>query len=123
MSRKWISLAVILAVALGIFAAAARSWKRSKIHPSTEDAFVGGDVYAVSSRIPGTLLTVCCLTLQNGFNVVGESASVSVNNFDAEIGRKVSRAKARDKIWALEGYLLKQYLSTLPAHFSEPKPT
>ena len=58
MSRKWISLAIILAVALGIFAAAARSWKRSKIHPNTEDAFVGGDVYSVSSRIPGTLLTV-----------------------------------------------------------------
>jgi membrane fusion protein (multidrug efflux system) len=58
MSRKWISLAVILAVVLVVAVAATRSWKRSKIHPNTEDAFVGGDVYAVSSRIPGTLLTV-----------------------------------------------------------------
>jgi membrane fusion protein (multidrug efflux system) len=58
MSRKWISLAVILAVAVAIFAAATRSWKRSKIHPNTEDAFVGGDVYSVSSRMQGTLLTV-----------------------------------------------------------------
>jgi membrane fusion protein (multidrug efflux system) len=58
MSRKWISLAVILVVALAIFAVAARSWKHSKVHPNTEDAFVAGDVYSVSSRIPGTLLTV-----------------------------------------------------------------
>ena len=58
MARKWISLAVILAVVLLIAAAGYRSWKRSQIHPNTEDAFVGGDVYSVSSRIPGTLLTV-----------------------------------------------------------------
>jgi membrane fusion protein (multidrug efflux system) len=58
MNRKWISLAVILVVVAVIAVAATRSWKRAKIHPSTEDAFVGGDVYAVSSRIPGTLLSV-----------------------------------------------------------------
>lgn len=58
MSRKWISFAVIVAVVLAIAAAAVHRWKRAQIHPSTEDAFVGGDVYSVSSRIPGTLLTV-----------------------------------------------------------------
>ncbi len=58
MSRKWISLAVILGVVLVAAFFGMRSWNRSKSHPSTEDAFVGGDVYSVSSRIPGTLLTV-----------------------------------------------------------------
>jgi Phage protein (N4 Gp49/phage Sf6 gene 66) family len=58
----------------------------------------------------GTTVTVCCLTLRNGYSVIGESAAVSPENFDAEIGRKVARAGARDKIWALEGYLLKQRL-------------
>ncbi|HTS01916.1 MAG TPA: HlyD family secretion protein [Thermoanaerobaculia bacterium] len=58
MSRKWIALVVILAVALVVAAAGYRSWKHAQVHPSTEDAFVGGDVYSVSSRIPGTLLTV-----------------------------------------------------------------
>lgn len=58
----------------------------------------------------GSQLTVCCLTLKNGFTVTGESACVSPENFDAEIGRKISRSEARDKIWALEGYLLKQKL-------------
>ena len=59
---------------------------------------------------PGTTLTVCCLTLVNGFTVTGESASASPENFDVEIGRKISRENARNKIWALEGYLLKQKL-------------
>jgi hypothetical protein len=60
---------------------------------------------------PGTTLTVCCLTLQNGYNVVGESAALSPENFDENIGKQVAFAKARDKIWALEGYLLKERLS------------
>ena len=58
MARKWISLAVILAVVLAIAVAGWRRWKHSQVHPNTEDAYVSGDVYAVSSRIPGTLLSV-----------------------------------------------------------------
>ena len=61
-------------------------------------------------RFPHTVVTVCCLTLHNGFNVVGESAPVSAENFDEEVGRKVAREKAREKIWSLQGYLLKQRL-------------
>ena len=59
---------------------------------------------------PGSQLTVCCLTLRNGFTVTGESACASPENFDAELGRKIARGNARDKIWALEGYLLKERL-------------
>ncbi len=55
---------------------------------------------------PGTSLTICCLTLRNGYNVTGESASASPQNFDEEIGRRIAKDNARNKIWALEGYLL-----------------
>lgn len=58
MARRWISLAVILVVVLAIAVAGWRKWKRSQVHPNTENAYVSGDIYAVSSRIPGTLLTV-----------------------------------------------------------------
>jgi len=58
-----------------------------------------------------TCLTVCCLTLKNGFNVTGESACVSPENFDAELGKKIARENAKNKIWMLEGYLLKERLS------------
>lgn len=57
------------------------------------------------------LLTFCVLVLRNGFTVTGESACASPENFDAELGRKISRRHATDKIWALEGYLLRQRLN------------
>ena len=56
------------------------------------------------------LLTFCVLVLKNGFTVTGESACASPENFNAEIGRKIARANALQKIWPLEGYLLKQQL-------------
>jgi hypothetical protein len=55
-------------------------------------------------------LTFCVLVLKNGFTVTGESACASPENFDAEIGRKIAYDNARNKIWALEGYLLKERL-------------
>ena len=59
---------------------------------------------------PGSMYTVCCLTLTNGFNVTGGSACVSPENFNKEIGEKIAFENARKEIWALEGYLLKQSL-------------
>lgn len=58
----------------------------------------------------GSQLTVCCITLTNGFTVTGESACASPENFNKELGEKLAFDKARNKIWALEGYLLKQKL-------------
>jgi hypothetical protein len=57
------------------------------------------------------LLTFCVLVLRNGFTVTGESACASPENFDAEIGRKIARANAEQKIWPLMGYALKEQLS------------
>jgi len=61
-------------------------------------------------NFPGTSLTICALTLRNGFVVTGESASASIDNFDPEIGRRIARDNARHKIWALESYLLRESL-------------
>lgn len=57
------------------------------------------------------LLTFCVLVLRNGFTVTGESACASPENFDAEIGRRIARDNAKQKIWALEGYALRNKLS------------
>lgn len=63
------------------------------------------------------LLTFCVLTLRNGFTVTGESACASPENFNAEIGRKIARENAKQKLWPLMGYQLKEQLfqSTQPA--------
>ena len=57
------------------------------------------------------LLTFCVLTLRNGFTVTGESACASPENFNAEIGRKVARENAVNKIWPLMGYELRSKLA------------
>lgn len=57
-----------------------------------------------------SVLTVCVLTLENGFTVTGESACASPENFNKELGEKIAMKNAESKIWALEGYLLKEKL-------------
>lgn len=56
------------------------------------------------------LLTFCVLVLRNGFTVTGESACASPENFDAEIGRKIARQNAVQKVWPLMGYALRERL-------------
>lgn len=53
---------------------------------------------------PGTTVTVCCITLQNGFGIVGESACIDPANFNAKIGEEIAYQKAFEKLWMLEGY-------------------
>lgn len=85
----------------------AKGLNAPRLTPTLIDACIISEDYHV---FPGTTLTVCCLTLVNGFTVTGESASASPKNFDKQIGKDVARANAREKIWALEGYRLKQML-------------
>ena len=56
-------------------------------------------------------LTICVLTLKNGFTIVGKSACASPENYDAALGHKIAREDARKQIWALEGYLLRSKLA------------
>lgn len=78
-----------------------------RLTPQLIDAAILAEQFHV---FPGTTLTVCALTLQNGYQVTGESAAASSENFDADLGRKIARDNARNKIWGLEGYLLRQRL-------------
>lgn len=52
-------------------------------------------------------VTVCVLTLRNGFVVIGESACADLANFDLDLGRRIARNNAVDKIWPLVGYELR----------------
>ena len=60
---------------------------------------------------PLYLLTFCVLVLRNGFTVTGESACASPENFDPEIGRRIARENAAQKIWPLLGYELRSKLA------------
>lgn len=56
-------------------------------------------------------ITFCVLILKNGYKITGVNhSSVSPENHDPEMGRKLAYEDARNKIWELEGYLLKEKL-------------
>ena len=70
-------------------------------------------VYGTSDEdIPDELsrLTFCVIVLRNGFIVTGEAYRASLENFSDEIGRRVARANAVQKLWPLLGFLLKEKL-------------
>lgn len=60
--------------------------------------------------MPGSTVTVCSITLENGFSERGESACVDSTNFDEALGQKYAFDDAYSKIWKLEGYLLAEGL-------------
>ena len=71
----------------------------------------GPEAQAVANAESLSLLTFCVLVLKNGFTVTGESACASPENFDAEIGKKIARQNALQKVWPLMGYMLRNQLS------------
>lgn len=79
-----------------------------RLSPELIDSVIEDSLYYV---FPGTTVTVCCLTLKNGYTIIGESACASPENFDESLGKKIAFDNARNKIWQLEGYLLRQRLS------------
>lgn len=76
------------------------------------DAAFGDAAHArENDKSPLQLLTFCVLVLKNGFTVTGESACASPENFDAEIGRRIARENAVNKVWPLLGFRLRDKLS------------
>ena len=56
------------------------------------------------------VLTICVIVTRSGFTVTGESACASLENFDADVGKKVAFENAKQKLWPLMGYALKERL-------------
>lgn len=87
----------------------AKGLNAPRLTPDLIDSVIVSEQYHV---FHGTTMTVCALTLKNGYVVTGESAAASPENFDEAIGRKIARENARSKIWELEGYLLRSKLTS-----------
>ena len=79
--------------------------------PRLNPSHIESQIVKESYHVFGGVMTVCCLTLKNGFMVIGDSAPASPANFDAALGKRIAREHARDKIWALEGYVLRSQLA------------
>ena len=57
------------------------------------------------------VLSICILVMQNGFTVIGKSAPASLENFNAELGRKLAYEDCIRQIWPLMGYALRDRLA------------
>ena len=56
-------------------------------------------------------ITFCILVLKNGYTVTGQSACVSPENFNYQIGKEIAKQNAVDQIWPLLGFNLKSKLT------------
>ncbi len=77
--------------------------------PRVSEVTIKGRIASVS-YIHEDLLTICKITMVNGFNVIGHSAPASAENFDADIGKRFAYENAFRQLWQLEGYLLREAL-------------
>ena len=54
----------------------------------------------------GETVTLCNITLDNGFSVRGESACVNPENYNQQIGEKIAYDNAFRLLWSPFGFLL-----------------
>lgn len=71
--------------------------------------------------LPSGRVTVCELTLRNGFTVRGESAVVFIENNVPETGRQVARTNAVNQIWQLLGFRLREQHAACQSASSETR--
>jgi len=56
-------------------------------------------------------MTLCVVTLDNGYIIIGKSTPADPLNFDEQLGRKFAKEDAIRQIWPLEAYLLRERMS------------
>lgn len=57
---------------------------------------------------PLAVLTLCAITMKNGFTVIGKSAPASPENFNAHLGRRLAYEDAVRQLWPLMGFALRE---------------
>ncbi len=88
-SRKWIALLVIVIGAAALVVVGYRRYQHDQIFPTTDNAYVGGDVYTVAGRVPGLLVEV---SMRENERV--EQGQVLARLDDADFAVAVTRAEA-----------------------------
>lgn len=93
--------------------------ERSTAPRVTEAEVLGSIASKEFVVIQGGTLTICVLTLKNGWQVTGESACADVRNYKQDVGERISYDNAVKKIWAYLGFLLRDKLHNEPKGFME----
>jgi len=80
---------------------------RTRVTSECIEAIIVGETF---TTLPSGKVVICEITLLNGFTVIGKSGVVDITTFDIARGMEISRRKAIDEIYQLEGYLLQEEL-------------
>lgn len=67
--------------------------------------YIKSRVYNVQYKVDGTL-TICVVTLDNGYKLTGTSACVDPMNFNKDVGETIAFNNAISQAWPLFGFLL-----------------
>ena len=67
---------------------------------------IKGEEYIHPESIPH--MTICILTVENGYAVVGKSAPADDQNFDEDLGKKFAKEDCIRQLWPLEAYLIRE---------------
>lgn len=75
--------------------------------PHVTEKSIKGKIKDVSYLYKG-LVTICLITMENGFVVVGMTAPAKSENYRIEIGERYAYDNAFRQLWQYEGYLLRE---------------
>lgn len=90
--------------------ALASSPSPNRITPEYLNSRIGSVAFLGPKQTDGTL-TICIITMDNGFTVNGSSACADPANYNREIGEKIAYDDAERQIWPLLGFMLKEIMS------------
>ena len=83
----------------------------NKLRTSVDMDYILSRVKDVAFTIlEGTTVTICSVTLDNGFSVRGESACVDPTRFNKEMGEKRAKDNAINELWQLLGFMVAEDL-------------
>lgn len=78
---------------------------KNHLTPEDIDAVIKSEKY----EYPSAGMTICILTLKNQTRVIGVNyGSIDPGRQDWAFGRQAAKEQAVEKVWELEGYLLRQ---------------
>ena len=86
--------------------AAAVQKTRNRVTLESMIAKIVNEEYIHPESIPH--MTICVLTTENGYALVGKSVPADPENFDETLGQKFAKEDALRQMWGLEAYLMRE---------------
>jgi hypothetical protein len=78
----------------------------TKTAPRVTKESIEERIERVSYTVMDDIMTVCVITMRNGFKALGSAVPADPRNYDADVGKRYAFEDAFKGLWRVEGYLL-----------------